>query len=81
MIRDGTEMDYERLRAEAAEALGKASQTQREIAYTLGVAESSVSRALKESGAKFQELQTRIIEHLTPYHIERHVGFKARRRE
>jgi predicted transcriptional regulator len=79
MIRDGTEMDYEQLRAEAAAAVTDAAETQREVAMALGVAESSVSRALKEPGPKFQELQTRIIERLTPYRIERHITFKAHR--
>jgi len=80
-MRDGTEMDFNALRDEAAAAIEQSGKTQTEIADALDVHRSAVSRALKTAGTKFQELQRRIIEHLTPYRIKRHVTFKAHRRE
>ena len=79
-MRDGTEMDFDALRAEAARAVEASGHTQSDVAGALDVHRSAVSRALKTSGGKFQELQRRIIEHLTPYRIERRVSFKAHRK-
>ena len=79
-MRDGTEMDFNALRAEAEQALEASGHTQSDVADALDVHRSAVSRALKTSGGKFQELQRRIIEHLTPYQIERRVSFKAHRK-
>ena len=80
-MRDGTEVDFDGLRAEARAAVASSGHTQSDVADALGVHRSAVSRALKTSGAKFQELQRRIIEHLTPYQIERRVTFKAHRKQ
>ena len=80
-MRDGTELDFEELRAQAQAAIESAGRTQSEVAEALGVHRSAVSRALHTAGPKFQELQRRIIRLLTPYRINRHVYFKAERDE
>jgi len=76
-MRDGTELDFEGLRKEAAAAVEDAGRSQSEVARELDVHRSAVSRAVKESGPRLSELQRRIIRHLTPYRIERRVTFKA----
>ena len=76
----GSKLDFDALRAEAMAAPEACGRTQTEIAGELGVHRSAVSRAVKTVGPKFQDLQRRIIEHLTPYRIERRVVFEARRK-
>jgi predicted transcriptional regulator len=78
-MRDGSTLDYAALRDEARSAIDASGKSQSEVADDLGVHRSAVSRALKTAGPKFQELQRRIIEGLTPYRIERRVSFKAHR--
>lgn len=79
-MRDGTEMDYQELLSEAAGAVEASGKSQSEIGREIGVTSGAMSRALSEPGPKFQELQRRIIQHLTPYQVERQVTFKARRK-
>lgn len=73
-------MDYEALRREATQTVEQSGSTQTEIANELEVTAGALSRALSESGPKFSRLQRRILQHLTPYRIERHVVFTAERR-
>lgn len=80
-MRDGTELDFEELRAETAAAVDESAESQAAVARELGVHRSAVSRAVKETGPRLQELQRRILRHLTPYRIERHVYFKAHRED
>jgi len=80
-MRDGTELDFEGLRRETRAAVDGTHKTQTAIAEALGVHRSAVSRALRTAGPKFEKLQRRIIAHLTPYEVEAHRLFKARRVE
>jgi phage tail tape-measure protein len=80
-MRDGTEMSFTDLRDEAKAAVDDAGKSYAEMGRELDVHRTAVARAVKEAGAKFQKLQRRIIEHLTPYRIERRVTFKAHRDE
>jgi len=80
-MRDGSRLSFEDLREAAAEAVAASDQTQTDVADALGVHRSSISRALAEPGANWQQLQRRIIAHLTPYQIDRKTYFKARRVE
>jgi len=66
---------YEKLLQVAQKAVDNAQVSQSEIARQLGVHRSTVSRALSESGPKFQDLQRRIIDRLTPYRVQRRVTF------
>jgi transposase-like protein len=80
-MREGTELSYEELRAEARQAVEASGKAYAEVARELDVHRTAVARAVKEEGEKFQRLQREIIQHLTPYRIERVVRFKARRDE
>jgi DNA-binding phage protein len=80
-MRDGTEMGFSELRAEAETAINAAGKSYAEVARDLGVHRTAVARAVNENGPKFQSLQRRIVEHLTLYRIERQVRFKAHRND
>lgn len=80
-MNDGRTMDYEALRQEAHRVVVQSGSTQTEIADELDVSAGALSRALSESGPKFSRLQCRILQHLTPYRIERQVVFTAIRRD
>jgi predicted transcriptional regulator len=79
-MRDSSTLDFVTLRDGAA-AIEASGWSQSEIADELGVHRSAASRAPRTTDPKLQELQTRIIECLTPYLIERHVMFRAHRVE
>lgn len=78
-MRDGTEMGFAELQDEVKTAIDDAGKSYAEVARELDVHRTSVARAANEPGAKYQDLQQRIIELLTPYRIERRVVFKAHR--
>jgi len=80
-MRDGTEMSFDELRDETAAAVDESGKSQAEVARELDMHRSAVSRAVKESGARVQKIQRRVLRHLTPYRIERRVHFKAHRED
>ena len=67
---------YEKLLQVAQQAVDNAQVSQSELARQLDVHRSTVSRALSEGGPKFQDLQRRIIDRLTPYRVQRRVTFQ-----
>ena len=69
-MRHNQKFDYEGLCAEAANAVAQYAKSQAAVARELGVTRGAVSRALKEAGPTFSDLQRRIIDHLTAYRIE-----------
>lgn len=71
-------LTYEELRQRAQEVVEASDKTQLEIAEELGLHETTISRALSESGGKYQTTQIRIIEHLTGIKVERQVWFVLR---
>ena len=74
--------DYDGLQEAAASAVKQAGLKQLEIAEALGVQKGSISRALKYSGAKYSNLQGRILEYLNPNsRIEQSTVFQAVRRD
>lgn len=79
-MQHGTRLDYEGLQREAKRALDNSDYTQQAIAERLGVARTSVAKAVTQVGPKFQQLQMRILETLTDYEVERreHVEFLLR---
>jgi predicted transcriptional regulator len=80
-MREGTELTPEMLRDEAAAAVERSGQSQAAVARELGVHRSAVSRAVKEVSPNFYKLQRRIIEHLTPYRLEKRERWAVRREE
>ena len=80
-MRDGTEMSFDELRDETAATVDESGKSQAEVARELDMHRSAVSRAVKESGARVQKIQRRVLRHLTPYRIERRVHFKAHRED
>lgn len=80
-MRDGTELSFDELRDETAEAVEESGRSQAEVARELDMHRSAVSRAVKESGPRVQKIQRRVIQHLTPYRVDRHVYFKAHRED
>jgi predicted XRE-type DNA-binding protein len=78
-LRPGSTLTHEELRDQVRRALEESSTTQRTVAQTLGVDESSVSRACVEAGSKFQRLQCKILEELLAVQIERRVHFVVTR--
>lgn len=71
-MQHGTKLDYEGLQREAKRILDESDYTQEAIAEKLGVARTSVAKAVTQAGPKFQQLQMRILETLTDYKVERH---------
>lgn len=67
----GTKLDYEGLQREAKRTLDQSDYTQAAIAEKLGVARTSVAKAVTQVGPKFQQLQMRILETLTDFEVER----------
>jgi transcriptional regulator with XRE-family HTH domain len=82
-MRHGSRLDYAQLKSKAHEALSESGLTQQALAERLGVARSSVARAVTQAGPKFQQLQMQIIEALTEYTVERlkHVEFRTWRKD
>jgi predicted transcriptional regulator len=80
-MRDGTELGFDELRDETAAAVDESGKSQAAVARELDLHRSAVSRAVKESGPRVQKIQRRVLRHLTPYHVERRVYFKAHRDE
>jgi hypothetical protein len=70
-VKHGTKLDYEGLQREAKRTLDESEYTQEAIAAELGVARTSVAKAVTQVGAKFQQLQMRILEALTDFEVER----------
>ena len=79
-MQHGTKLDYEGLQREAKRTLDQSDYTQAAIAEKLGVARTSVAKAVTQVGPKFQQLQMRILEVLTDFEVERreHVEFVLR---
>ena len=77
-MRHGQHLSFDELRHETARAVEASTKTQTQIAEELGITRGSVSRAIRESGKKFAELQRRLIAHLTPYQVE--PGFQILRK-
>lgn len=77
-LRPGMEMNHEELCRQARRTIQESPYTQRAIAETLGVDESSVSRACNEPGPTFQRLQCSIIETVTGLRVEKRVHFVTR---
>ena len=82
-VRHGSKLDYKQLKDEAYQALSDSDLTQQELAEQLGVARTSVAKAVTQAGPKFQRLQMEIIEALTEYDVERrkHVEFRTWRKD
>lgn len=80
-MRDGTELSFEELQQETADAVEASDKSQSDVARELGLHRSAVSRAVKESGPRVQKIQRRVLRHLTPYRVERRVYFKAHRED
>jgi predicted XRE-type DNA-binding protein len=70
-VKHGTNLDYEGLQREAKRTMDQSAYTQEAIAEQLGVARSSVAKAVTQVGPKFQQLQMRILEALTDFEVER----------
>lgn len=70
-MQHGTKLDYEGLQCEAKRTLDQSDYTQAAIAEKLGVARTSVAKAVTQVGPKFQQLQMRILETLTDFEVER----------
>jgi len=70
-VQHGTKLDYEGLQREAKRTLDQSDYTQAVIAEKLGVARTSVAKAVTQVGPKFQQLQMRILETLTDFEVER----------
>lgn len=70
-MQHGTKLDYEGLQREAKRTLDQSDYTQAAIAEKLGVARTSVAKAVTQVGPKFQQLQMRILEALTDFDVER----------
>lgn len=82
-VLDGTRLDYGSLRKTAKEVLDESEFTQQEIADELGVARTSIAKAVTQTGPKFQQLQMRILETITDCEVERqeHVEFVLREKD
>jgi len=70
-VQHGTKLDYEGLQREAKRTLDQSDYTQAALAEKLGVARTSVAKAVTQVGPKFQQLQMRILEALTKFKVER----------
>jgi len=70
-VQYGTKLDYEGLQREAKRILDQSDYTQAALAEKLGVARTSVAKAVTQVGPKFQQLQMRILEALTKFKVER----------
>ena len=79
-MRHNQRLTVEELREEAFTAISNSGKRQADVARDLDVTEGAVSRALKETGTHLAGLQQRIIEHLTPYQLEREpAAWRARK--
>ena len=83
IMRHNQRLDYETLCDEAAEAVRLNPKQKQEIAEELGRSAAAISRAIREAGPKFAQLQREIIAHLTDYRVEENVivEFRAVRKE
>jgi predicted transcriptional regulator len=70
-VRHGSKLTYEELQEHAHTLAREAGDTYAEIAEALGVSENAVAKAVTTAGPKFQQVQMRIIEHLSEYEVER----------
>ena len=70
-MQHGTKLDYEGLQREAKRTLDQSDYTQAAIAEKLGVARTSIAKAVTQVGPKFQQLQMRILDTLTDFEVER----------
>ena len=77
-MRDGAELNYEDLQEAAYRALEASDYTQQELARELGVARTSLARAVTQPGTRYQQLQMRIIDTLTDYEVEKNITFTTR---
>ena len=80
-MKNGQTISYEELRQAAAQAIDEAGISQAQVARDLDVTRGAVSRAIKEPGATFYDLQRRIIEHLTDFRVEKEVRITIRTHE
>ena len=68
-VKQGDILTYLDLTAKAREAIG--TRKQYEVADDLGVTPPAISLAINKSGARYVELQRRIIKHYTGFEIEK----------
>ena len=81
LMRHNQLLDFVALRDEAADAVEQSPKTQVQVAEDLDVTKGAISRAIKEAGPNFANLQRRIVDLLTPYRVERDVIFRAVRKD
>ena len=81
IMRHNQRLDFEALRQEAAAAIEHSGQTRAEIARQLDKDRSSITRATKEAGPKFAQLQRDIIGLLTEYRVVEETQFRAVRKK
>jgi len=81
-LRDGRLLTHDELCELAHAELADSEYTQEELADELDVTRNAIARATTTPGARWQKLQQRIAEELTPYDFEREetVRFRAHRR-
>jgi predicted DNA-binding protein YlxM (UPF0122 family) len=72
------ELDFQGLRDATIRAVSSSDLSQSDIARSLNVHRSAVSRATKEAGPALSGLQCRIIERLTSHEVDRKVVFCIR---
>ena len=71
-------LSYRGLMRAARRAMQESGARQVDLADQLGVSQGGLSRALSTPGPKFARLQQRVVEHLTPYVVEKKVRFILR---
>jgi len=74
-LSDGDEVYHPGLRLYARKAVKESEKSQSDVARELDVHRSAVSRALLETGPNLEKMQARIVEHLTPFELERREAF------
>ena len=71
-------LSYRGLMRAARHAMQESGARQVDLADQLGVSQGGLSRALSTPGPKLARLQQRVVEHLTPYVVEKKVRFILR---
>jgi len=71
-------LGYHGLMRAARRAAKESGARQVDLADEFDVTQGGLSRALSTPGPKFARLQQRVIEHLTPYAVEKEVQFILR---
>lgn len=63
----------------ARSLVNKSTMTQAEVAEELGVTRVAVGKAVTQAGTRRLALQTRIVEHLTDFEVEKEVRIRYRK--